>query len=129
MARAIHWDLSGKCGFGRNERWYDRVPESVLENDDYKLLWDFSVRTDHAIWARRPDLMIIDKRERSCQIIDVATPEDGREREKEHEKIEKYQDLARKSSKNVGREVKGDSGDSGSIGISTTEVEGHSEGH
>jgi len=40
VARAIHWDLSGKCGFERNERWYDHVPESVLENDDYKILWD-----------------------------------------------------------------------------------------
>ena len=95
VARAIHWDLSGKCGFERNERWYDHVPESVLENDDYKLLWDFSVRTDHEIGARRPELMIIDKRDRSCQIIDVAIPEDGRVREKEDEKIEKYQDLAR----------------------------------
>ena len=95
VARAIHWDLSGKCGFERNERWYDHVPESVLEKDDYKLLWDFSVRTDHEIGARRPELMIIDKRDRSCQIIDVAIPEDGRVREKEDEKIEKYQDLAR----------------------------------
>ena len=47
-----------------------------------KLLWDFSVRTDHEIGARRPDLMIIDKRGRSCQIIDVAIPEDGRRERK-----------------------------------------------
>ena len=33
----------------------------LLENEDYKLLWDFSVRTDHEIGARRPDLVIIDK--------------------------------------------------------------------
>ena len=39
--------------------------------------------------------MIIDKRDRSCQIIDVAIPEDGSVREKEDEKIEKHQDLAR----------------------------------
>ena len=54
-----------------------------------------SVRTDHEIGARRSDMMIIDKSDRSCQIIDVAIPEDGRVREKEDEKIEKYQDLAR----------------------------------
>ena len=40
-------------------------------------------------------MMIIDKSDRSCQIIDVVIPEDGRVREKEDEKIEKYQDLAR----------------------------------
>ena len=95
VARAIHWDLAGKCGFEWNENWNDHVPESVLENDDYKLLWDFSIRTDHEIRARRPDLVIVNKRDKSCQIIDVAIPEDGQVREKEDKKVEKYQDLAR----------------------------------
>ena len=38
VARAIYWDLSRKCAFQRNERWYDHVSESVIENVDYKLL-------------------------------------------------------------------------------------------
>ena len=59
------------------------------------MLWDFSVRTDHEIEARKPDLLIIDKSENNCKIIDVAIPEDGRVRAKEDEKVEKYQDLAR----------------------------------
>ena len=96
VARAIHWDLSEKYGFEQSERWYDQVPDSVLGNEDYKMLWDFSVRTDHEIEARRPDLLIIDKNEKNCQIIDVAIPEDGRVRAKEDEKVEKYQDLARR---------------------------------
>ena len=58
------------------------------------MLWNLSVRTDHEIEPRRPDLLIIDKRE-NCQIIDVVIPEDGRVRAKEDEKVEKYQDLAR----------------------------------
>ena len=49
VARAIHWDLSGKCEFHRNDKWYNHVPESVQENENYKLLWDFSIRTDHNI--------------------------------------------------------------------------------
>ena len=71
----------------------------MLENEEYKLLWDFSVRTDHEIGARRLDLVIIDKRDKSCQIIDVAIPEDNGAREKEDEKVEKYQDLAREVQK------------------------------
>ena len=39
--------------------------------------------------------MIINKRDKSCQIIDVAFPEDGRVSENEDKKVEKYQDLAR----------------------------------
>ena len=53
------------------------------------------MRTDHEIGARRLDLVIIDKRDKSCQIIDVTIPEDTGVREKEDEKVEKYQDLAR----------------------------------
>ena len=64
------------------------VPERVLENDNYNLIWDFSVRTDHEMEARRLDLMITDKRDKSCQIIDVVIPEDGRVREKEDEKLQ-----------------------------------------
>ncbi|CAH3037316.1 unnamed protein product [Porites lobata] len=55
------------------------------------MLWDFTIRTDHDIETRRPDLLIIDKKAKNCQILDVAI--DGRVRAKEGEKVEKYQDL------------------------------------
>ena len=35
---------------------------SVLENDTRNLLWDFAIKTDHLISARRPDLIIINKK-------------------------------------------------------------------
>lgn len=40
-----------------------------------KPLWDVSVRTDHEIRARRPDFVITDKRDRTCQIVEVAISE------------------------------------------------------
>ena len=57
--------------------------------------------------ARRLDLLIIDKRENNCQIIDVVIPKDGRVRTKEDEKVEKYQDLAREIRKMWGVRTKG----------------------
>ena len=39
-------------------------PAPVLANDIYKLLWDFDIHTDHLISARRPDLIIINKKKR-----------------------------------------------------------------
>ena len=45
--------------------------------------------------ARRPNLILVDKKLKSCIIIDVTVPGDCRIREKEIEKIEKYQDLKR----------------------------------
>ena len=91
------------------------------------MLWDFSVRTDHEIEAGRPDLLIIDKSEKNCHIIDVAIPEDGRVRAKEGEKVEKYQDLAREVRKIWG--VKGDTHSGRDIGNNTTEVKRKSEDH
>ena len=56
---------------------------------------DFSIQTDHVIEAQRPNLVVIDKKERSCKIIDFALPVDSRIEEKEKDKIEKNQDLGR----------------------------------
>ena len=69
------------------------MPEIVLENEEYKILWDFSIQTYHVVEARRPDLAVVDRKERSCKIIDVAVPGDSKIKEKEKNKIEKYQEL------------------------------------
>ncbi len=50
-------------------------PAPVLENDTHKLLRDFDIQMDHLIPARRPDLIIINKKKRTCKIVDFADPE------------------------------------------------------
>ena len=75
------------------------MSQKVLKNEDYKILWNFSIQTDHVIEARRPDLVVDDKKERSCKIIDFAVPGDSRIEEKERDKIEKFQDLGRELQK------------------------------
>ena len=47
------------------------------------------------IEARRPDIIVIDKKERKGIIIDIVVPADVRVGEKEREKVEKYQDFNR----------------------------------
>ena len=59
--------------FEAGDKWYEHEPESVLENEDYKILWDFSIQTDHLLEARRLDLVVFDK-ETSYKIIDFAVP-------------------------------------------------------
>ena len=39
-------------------------PATVLENDTHKLQCDFNLQTDQLIPARRPDLIIINKRKK-----------------------------------------------------------------
>ena len=55
----------------------------------------FGLRTDHVLDAQRPDLVVADKKRRTCKIIYFVVPGDSRIEEKEKEKIEKYQDLIR----------------------------------
>ena len=79
-------------------------PSPFLENAMHKLLWDFSIQTDHLTPARRPDLIIINekiKKKRTCKIVDFAVPADHRIKLKECEKKDKYLDLARELKKTV----------------------------
>ena len=99
LGKRVHWEICHRLQFQTKEHWYEHVPETVLENNEFKLLWDFNIQTDHVIEARRPDLVIVNKKERFCQIIDFAVPFDSRVNFKETEKIEKYQDLARELQK------------------------------
>ena len=62
-------------------------------------MWDFSIQTEWVIETCRPDLVVVDKKVRSCKIIDFAVPGDSRIVEKEKDKIEKYQELGRELQK------------------------------
>ena len=95
VAKKIHWDLCKRHDLEHHEKWYDHIPEGAIENDKIKLLWDINIQCDNVIEARRPDIVVIDKKERVCLIVDIAVPADRRVEEKEQEKVEKYQDLKR----------------------------------
>ena len=51
LGKIVHWKLARKCNFEAGDKWYEHEPESVLENEDYKILCDFSIQTDHVIEA------------------------------------------------------------------------------
>ena len=57
------------------------------------------MQTDNLFSTRRPDLVIVNKKKRTCQIVDFAVPADHRVRQKENEKKDKYLDLARELKK------------------------------
>ena len=99
VGKMIHWEMCRKFQFDHTNKWYMHNPALVLENDSDKLLWDFNIQTDHLILARRPDLIIINKRKRKCNIVDFAVPADHRINLKEGEKKDKYLDLARELKK------------------------------
>ena len=95
VARIVHWKLCGKYNLKRSEKWYEHAPEGVVENEEVKILWDVMIQCDREIKARKPDIVVVNKNERSCAIIDIATCGDIRVSEKEKKKIERYQERKR----------------------------------
>ena len=69
MGKVSHWEMSKKFKFDHTEKCYLHNLTSVLENDTYKLLWDFDVQVDHLISARRPYIIIINKKKRTCKVV------------------------------------------------------------
>ena len=64
VGKVIHWELCKKMKFDHTNKWYIHNSESVLENETFKLCWDFEIQTSHLISARRPDFIIINNKER-----------------------------------------------------------------
>ena len=62
-------------------------------------MWDLNIQTKHVTEARSPDLVAVDKKERSCKISDFAVPGDSIIEKKEKDKMEKCQDLGKKLQK------------------------------
>ena len=60
--------------------------ESVQLNETHKILWDFERQTEHLISATRPDLVIVNKKKRICQIVDFAVAADHSKKSKKKKK-------------------------------------------
>ena len=63
----------------------------VLENYKFKILWDFSVQTETKMDHNKPDLILLEKREKICYIVDVACQFDSRLEKKD--KVTNYTNL------------------------------------
>ena len=94
VAQYIHWRVCHHFGINAAQQWYQHEIPPVMENNKAKILWDFSIQTDKTIRANRPDLVIIDKTNKTCILIDVSIPSDRNTSLKTFEKLSKYKDLA-----------------------------------
>ena len=58
-----------------------------------EILWDIPIATDRPYVFKRPDIVVRDKQNKKCYIIDVSCPNDINVIQKEQEKITKYNGL------------------------------------
>jgi len=65
----------------------------VYEEGDVTVLWNQAEHTDREVTLSRPDIIIKNKKEEICTLIDVAIPADRNSVQKEAEKKLKYKSL------------------------------------
>ena len=69
------------------------MPRPVYEEGDVTVLWNQAVHIDREVTAKRPDIIIKNKKEKTCTLIDVAIAADRNVVQKEAEKKLKYKSL------------------------------------
>ena len=89
VARVVHQNLCKKYQMPCSNKWYEQQIQPVTENENAKLLWDYSIRTDRVIPAHRPDLTLVDKTINKVSLKYVAVPWDSVAEQKEKEKKQK----------------------------------------
>ena len=108
VGKDIHWELCKKLKFDHSNKWYMHIPESVKENETQKFLWDFEIKMNHLISARRPDQVIIDKKKKTDRVVYFSVSIDHRVKMIGSGKRYKYLDFSRELKKTEEHESDGD---------------------
>jgi len=82
----LHYSICKALGIETTGKWYKHVPKPVYEEGDVTVLWNQAVHTDREVTANRSDIIIKNKKEKTCTLIDVAISADRNVVQKEAEK-------------------------------------------
>ena len=89
----MHSKILKSYNIKANDKWYEHQPEPVTENEKVTILWDMEIHTDKTIKANKLDIIITDKQEKTCMLIDMAILFDRNTGAKVAEKLSKYKNL------------------------------------
>ena len=92
-ATHMHWKIWKEFGFEVKERWYEHEPKTVTENESVTVLQALPIHTDRTIATNRPNIVLKNKKDKTCLRIDIAIPLDTNTSVKTTEKLIKYKDL------------------------------------
>ena len=92
-ASYMHWKVCKEFGLPAADTWYNHNPETVISSGQVTLIWDMQIHTDKEIKANKPDIIIKDHANNTCQLINMTIPSDINVSIKEVEKFSKYEDL------------------------------------
>ena len=98
----VYWELCGKYGVKRSEKWYEEVADPVRTSEDgrFVIKWDqtipvaTSIVEEDGTTHNKPDVVVIDKVGARWTIIDFAVPLDCNVARTEKKKENTYVKLA-----------------------------------
>ena len=96
MGLRVYWELCGKYGVKRHERWYEETPDEIRRSEDgnYEIWWDRKVVTPTHMEHNRPDVVVIDRVSGKWILVDFSVPFDKNVVKTEKVKVDKYAKLA-----------------------------------
>ena len=91
----IHVLLLLEYGFiGKYVPSYQHQPAQVVENNSTKILWNFPIQTDHVVINNKLDVIVVDKINKTVNLIEVAVPNDYNICNKRLQKMRAYTNLS-----------------------------------
>jgi len=80
-------------GIETTDKWYTHMSKPVYGEGDIAVICNQAVHTDREVTTNRLDIIIKNKKEKTCTLITVAIPTDRNVVQKEAEKKLKYKSL------------------------------------
>ena len=82
----MHYSICKALGTEATDKWYTHMPKPVCEEGDVTVLWNQVLHTDREVTANKTDIIIRNKKDKICTLIDVTIPADRNVVQKETEK-------------------------------------------
>jgi hypothetical protein len=77
----------------RCDKYYEHIPESVINVNGTTIMWDVPVITDQAVLVNQPDIFLHDRKKKTYPLIDIAMLGDSNVNTEATEKLSNYEGL------------------------------------
>ena len=93
VCKYIHYTILQHYDIPCAKSWFAHKPVEVIYQKNVEIVYDQVIQTSRPIGANKPDIIVKDLASRKTLLIDISCPNDINVKEKEVEKVAKYQPL------------------------------------
>jgi acyl transferase domain-containing protein len=90
LGHPVYYSICKTLDIETTENWYAHISKPVCQHEDITVLWNQGVQTDREVLAKRLDIIIKNKKDKICLLIDVVIPSDRNVIQKESKEKLKY---------------------------------------